>query len=79
MNRERNDDVERDKIKLDESKYFLIFSGNIHYELSRSDAREYFSMILDLENDLNDDYLDEQNNSQDFIGRNDYEEFKEEK
>lgn len=76
MNRERNDTVERDKIKLDASKYFDLL-GNIDYELSRSDAWEYFSMILDLENDLNDDYLDEQNNNQDFIGRNAYEEFKE--
>lgn len=76
MNREKNDTVERDKIKLDASKYFDLL-GNIDYELSRSDAWEYFSMILDLENDLNDDYLDEQNNNQDFIGRNAYEEFKE--
>lgn len=69
-------EVEHCKIKLNASKYFDIL-GNIHYGLSKGDAWEYFSMILDLENNLNDNYADEQNNDQGFVGKDAYEQFKE--
>ncbi|KAK6205685.1 fungal-specific transcription factor domain-containing protein [Scheffersomyces amazonensis] len=68
-------EVKHDEIKLDASKYFDLL-GNINYRLSKSDAWEYFSTILDIKNNLNDEYLEAENNHE-FIGGNSYEEYKE--
>ncbi|KAK6462015.1 fungal-specific transcription factor domain-containing protein [Scheffersomyces coipomensis] len=72
----KGDEIKFTEIKLDASKYFDLL-GNIHYKLSKNDACEYFSTILDMKTDLNDDYLEEQNDSQQFIEETAYEQFKE--
>lgn len=75
MNR-RKEEIEYEKIQLDASKYFDLL-GNIHYELSKRDAWKYFSMILDLENGLNDNCLNDKSEDRQYLVRDSFEEFKE--